>query len=542
MSGSAGQGPRRRPALPRWLVRLLALVALFLGCVAGGLATTTLFPTSVETLNYRATVRLSANPADVSSIQSPTVFGDIRLGFATVVPTPGVLANVQVKQHIMDLLARPSISVRSLEPGPLEVEKATRTAAVGLAWRFAAGALTVSALALGAYAAWAHRGPRASRLLAVAGCWALACLVTFVGTAIGYRPERLERFTTTGILGAVQRNADLLEGVETRAEQTTPYLKNLLALSAALQDRYAPQALSRPVAARVLFVSDIHGGNQYPLMRTIVQQEHVDLVVDSGDLVNFGSVAEADAAGIFAGIRSLGVPYVFVKGNHDARAATDTDLLRRMAKVRNVVLLQPSADSYTIQSVGGIRVAGFNDPRWFGDDNQDNAAKQKGPAARFEEAMADLPAPDVVVSHEPGAVSALTRGGIRVHGHLHTDRLEGNTIGVGTFTGGGPFSHFLAGGTGEELTGQPSAFDIASFGEDCRLSSLTRYQFRNVIEGRPAYDDVTLINGTRIEGEPPPTATPEPASGAAATTTAPRPRSCSSSLGLTTERVAAPLG
>jgi hypothetical protein len=79
---------------------------------------------------------------------------------------------------------------------------------------------------------------------------------------------------------------------------------------------------------------------------------------------------------------------------------------------------------------------------------------------------------------------------------------------VGTFTGGGPFSHFIAGdGTGKggtsgdvgELTGQPSAFDIATFGTDCRLASLTRYQFRNVIEGRPAYDDVTLLNGSRIE-------------------------------------------
>ena len=62
-----------------------------------------------------------------------------------------------------------------------------------------------------------------------------------------YQPDRLGEFTTTGILGAVQRNADLLEGVETRAQQTTPYLKNLLALSAALQDKYTPQSLGEPV-------------------------------------------------------------------------------------------------------------------------------------------------------------------------------------------------------------------------------------------------------------------------------------------------------
>lgn len=53
-------------------------------------------------------------------------------------------------------------------------------------------------------------------------------------------------FTTTGILGAVQRNADLLAGVETRAEQTTPYLKNLLALSSALQEKYRPSPSTAP--------------------------------------------------------------------------------------------------------------------------------------------------------------------------------------------------------------------------------------------------------------------------------------------------------
>jgi Icc-related predicted phosphoesterase len=528
-------------------VRLVSLVVLYAGCIAGGIAATTLFPTTVQTLNYSASLRLSANPDEISAIHSPTVFGNIDVDFATPVPAPGVLASLQVKERITDLLSRPNISIRSLQPGPLELEKAARDAAIGLGWRFAAGSLAVALLAIGAYAAWAHARPRHRRVAAALGCWALACLVTFGSVALGYRTERLEAFKLTGILGAVQRNSDLLAGVETRAEQTTPYLKNLLALSSALQEKYRPQSLTRPVAARILLVSDIHGANQYPLMKTVVKQEQIDVVIDSGDLVNFGSVAEADAAGIFSGIKSLGVPYLFVRGNHDARSATDAALLSRMAKVPNVVLLEPDEDEYTVQSVAGIRIAGFNDPRWFGDDNQDNAAKQKPAAAAFKAAMADLPEPDVVVSHEPGAVSAIDRAGIKVHGHLHTPRLDGNTIGVGTFTGGGPFSHFLEGAKGEELTGQPSAFDVAVFGQDCRLASLTRYQFRNVIEGRPAYDDVTLINGSRIEDKVPALATTQQQGGggadgsAAATTTGAagtkKTRTCEPSMGLTTENV-----
>ncbi len=521
------------------MVRTGAALALVVGACIGGVAATTLFPTSVDTLNYGATLRLSADPTDLGTIQSPTVFGDIHLDFAGPISGPGVIANVQVKEHITDLLARPNISISSLQPGPLELEHAARDAAIGLALRFAAGALTVTLLAVGAYAAWARQRPRASRVLIAAACWLVACAVTFASIGFGYRPERLDRFTTTGILGAVQRNADLLAGVETRAEQTTPYLKNLLALSAALQDKYSPQVLGKPVAARLLLVSDIHGANQYPLMKTIIAQEQVSAVIDSGDLVNFGTLAEAQASGVLGGIRSLGVPYIFVKGNHDARSADDTEVLRALAKIPNVVLLEPDQDSYTVQSIGGIRIAGFNDPRWFGDDNRDNAAKQKAPAARFAEAMADVAPPDVLVGHEPGAVDAIDQpSGIKVHGHLHTDQLDGNTIGVGTFTGGGAFSHFLQAGKDEELTGQPSAFDVAAFGEDCHLNSLTRYQFRNVIEGRPAYDDVTLINGTRIESELPPVPTPVSTPGLKAS---PKPRTCSADQAPTTERVAAPL-
>ena len=515
------------------------LPVLYAGCVAGGIAVTTLFPTRVDTLNYKAALRLTVNPADLSAVRTPTIFGDIHLDFATAVPTPGVLATVQVKPRVTDLLARPGVSIQSLEPGPLELQHAIRHAALGLAWRFAAGAIFVAMLAVGAYAAWAHARPPTSRLAAIAGGWALACLVTFASIAVGYQPERLEQFSTTGILGAVQRNADLLEGVQARAEQTTPYLKNLLALSSALQEQYRPQALARPVAARVLLLSDVHGANQYALMATIIHQEQIDAVIDSGDLVNFGRVTEADAAGIFKGIASLGVPYLFTKGNHDAQSATDSALLARLAKEPNVVLLQPKPDEYTVQSINGIRIAGFNDPRWFGDDNKNNAAKQKPAAEQFSRAMADLQAPDVLVSHEPGAVAAVDLGaGILVHGHMHKAQLDGNTIGIGTFTGGGPFSHFLPRAQGEERIGQPSTFDIAAFGYDCRLASLTRYQYRNVIEGRPAYDRVTVINGSRIEAEVP---APAHAVGDPSTDTTSEdvPRSCLPTLGLTTERVKA---
>lgn len=527
--------PGRRHRLLRGLRHVAAAVALLAGCALGGVAATTLFPGTADTINYSAQLRLSVNPVDISTIHAPTIFGDINLEFSSILPAPGILANVQVREQITDLLAQPKVSIKALQPSDLELTNAAKQAAVALGIRFGVGSLLVALAALAVYAVWRHRRPPARRVATAGGCWVLACGLTGLSVWATYQPEQLTAFRTTSVLGAVQRNADLLSDVETRAEQTTPYLKNLLALSTALQDKYAPQNLSQPVAAKVLLVSDIHGGQQYPLMRTIVKNEHIDAVVDAGDLLNFGSVAEGEAAGLFDGIASLGVPYLFVRGNHDARYAGDPEVLTRLAKIPNVVLLQPNRDTYQVETVAGVRIAGFNDPRWFGDDNHDNAAKQVPARDEFVRTFADRPVPDLVVSHEPGALEGVDRADLLVHGHMHTPQLDGNVIGIGTFTGGGTFSHFLEGTDHEEAPGQPSAFDIATFGQDCRLTSLARYQYRNVVEGRPAYDDVTLINGARIETRP---AAGQGGSVKGGQAAAPQ-RTCSPSTGVSTEAVPA---
>jgi len=332
----------------------------------------------------------------------------------------------------------------------------------------------------------------------------------------------MTRFRTTGLLGTVRSNAGLLAGVEARAQQVTPYVTNLLALSAALQEKFIPEDVTKPPAARLLLVSDIHGANQYSLMKRIINEEKITAVIDSGDLINFGRVTEAEVSGIFNGIRDLGVPYIFVRGNHDASSLVDEALLARMASIPNVVLLEPTPRSYTELGVNGLVIAGFNDPRYFGDDSKDIVAKERPAAEAFNRAYAGRSRPDIVVTHEPAAARMVESATLRVNGHLHKDEIEGNRIGVGTFTGGGVVSHFLvdkqsAGNAGDpsgELPGQPYAFDIAVYGQSCELTSLTRYTFRNLIQGRPAYDDVSVINGKTI-------ATREPGS-----------RTCAADLGM----------
>src|SRR5699024_4017556 len=128
----------------------------------------------------------------------------------------------------------------------------------------------------------------------------------------------LEALHSSGLLEMAVANRQLFGDVRHRTDQAAPYLRNLLALSDAVQAEYAPVEVSDDSALKVLLVSDIHAANQFTLMRTIVQDQDIDLVIDTGDLINFAQVVEARLTGLYQGISSLGVPYVFVRGNHDA--------------------------------------------------------------------------------------------------------------------------------------------------------------------------------------------------------------------------------
>ena len=278
----------------------------------------------------------------------------------------------------------------------------------------------------------------------------------------------------------------------------TPYFRNLLAVTQALQQKYVAGNVNEPVSARFLLVSDIHGANQYALMRTIIEEEDVDAVIDSGDLVNFGRVQEGDAAGLYRSIQSLGVPYIFTSGNHDQSSASDRAVIARLARIPNVVLLEDAAGSLREVTFHGLRITGFNDPRYFGDDNADPTAKAK-PAADALQRGGRRPAG---ARHRRDARAVCRRAGrsrtpARQRAHAHAgDRGEPD-----------PGRHLhrrwrrlaLLRGPGQELDGQPYSFDIAQFGTSCELTSLTRYSFRNLLEGRPAYDSVQVISGARID-------------------------------------------
>jgi predicted phosphodiesterase/hypothetical membrane protein len=479
---------------------VLTTVGFAVLATVGGITATNLAPVTAQTTYYQATVSLSPDPRDVAQVLVPTIFGDLTLQFRGT--GPGIVASPQIRQEITEALARPGMSASSLRPSDAELTEAISGAAVQLGLRVFLGALATAALLLVAYVLVRHRRPRLWLVVSTLSAAGIATATTMVSVATTYRVDRQPTLATTGVLTAVQTNLDILDDVEERSAQVAPYLRNLVVLSGALQERYTEAAPEREAALRVLLVSDIHGANYYRLMRSVVEEAQVDVVVDTGDIVNFGSPAELDASDLRQGIAELGVPYLFVRGNHDARSELDYGVVDAIASVPNAIVLQPAPDRYTEVDIGGLRIAGFNDPRFFGDEGAGSAEKQQPAREQFVAAFDGRRPLDLVASHEPWAVRDVPDVGVLVHGHMHSAALEGNRVQAGTFTGGGPFSHFRESQPGEELTGQPYAFDVLTFNADCRLSTLMRYRYQNIVQGRPAYDDISLVNGSRVDTRP----------------------------------------
>ncbi|GHE03495.1 metallophosphoesterase family protein [Streptomyces alanosinicus] len=193
-----------------------------------------------------------------------------------------------------------------------------------------------------------------------------------------------------------------------------------------------------PSTIRVLHVSDIHlNPASWKIIASLVEQYKVNVIVDSGDTMDHGTAAEN---GFLDPIRDLGVPYVWVRGNHDSRATQ-----RYLERMKNVRVL----DDGRAQTVAGLRFAGTGDPQFTpdrsvvpGGDAAEQLAGDRLASALRDQKARHTPV-DIAVAHEPAAARE-TDGEVPLVlcGHLHHEgdevlpygtrlRMEGSTGGSG---------------------------------------------------------------------------------------------------------------
>jgi predicted MPP superfamily phosphohydrolase len=106
---------------------------------------------------------------------------------------------------------------------------------------------------------------------------------------------------------------------------------------------------------RILHVSDLHlNPSSWGLIQTVVQNFDIDAVVDTGDMVDWGSTAEEPYVD---NIASLKVPYLYVRGNHDSAV-----IQAAVARQKNATVLDDS-----VTTVAGLTIAGIGDPEFTPD-------------------------------------------------------------------------------------------------------------------------------------------------------------------------------
>ncbi|GGQ28030.1 putative MPP superfamily phosphohydrolase [Actinomadura coerulea] len=374
---------RARPVLTsRWtrfsLVVVVGLAGGYLGLLAGG--------------SYVTPV----GPADVQLTLQPSLHG----GTTLKLPPLGSLrldthgGPVSLEARLTDL--RPDQAKKLIEDDT-ELDRLTdqitgqlrhglaelllRAVLIGLATSF------VASLAL--FRSWRRAllglGSAAAGLAAVT-------LITW-GT---FNPQSIAEPRYTGLLA----NAPQVVGdARSIVERFSAYRAQLARLVGNISELYAttstlPTYEPDPSTIRVLHVSDIHlNPAAWNVIKSVSTQFKVDLIVDSGDLMDHGSKPEDKFADE---ISDLKVPYVYVRGNHDSK-----ETQKAVEREKNAIVLDGST-----REVAGLRVYGLGDPRFTPDkstrDDYVGADQLRAEGLRHADELRRAgKLPDLVVTHDP---------------------------------------------------------------------------------------------------------------------------------------------
>lgn len=253
-----------------------------------------------------------------------------------------------------------------------------------------------------------------------------------------WRPEALSSPTYTGLLVNANSLIGSAEDIVARFDAYRASLEDLVAnvgsLYSALSTLPAPGGTDDSVV--LLHVSDLHlNPAGFDLVQQVVDQFDVDAVLDTGDITDWGSQPENR---LITRVGTVGVPYVYIRGNHDSAATAG--LIREQP---NTVVLDGEA-----ATVAGISIVGVPDPRFTPDKSTGDDEAPEEVLTNSGEALAEvaeeLPEPpSVALVHDPrqappldGVVPLVLAGHTHARSVSTTDdgtllRVEGSTGGAG---------------------------------------------------------------------------------------------------------------
>jgi predicted phosphodiesterase len=265
-----------------------------------------------------------------------------------------------------------------------DLDTALRQAALRTALAAVIGAIVIGGLAL-----------RSVRRALLAGAVALAAVGLSYGlTLMTFDRSAAQEPQYSGLISAAPRLIGTVEAITADFGDYTDQLATLVTNVSRLYDA----AISLPTFAptedmiRVLHVADLHlNPAAWGVIRAVSEQYQVDVIVDSGDIADHGTAAESRYVEPIGG---LGVPYIYVKGNHDSILTQAA-----IAEQPNAIVLD-----YEPVTVAGLQFLGAPDPRFTPDQRTRGTADQdlRDATARLAETAREMRMrPDVIVVHDP---------------------------------------------------------------------------------------------------------------------------------------------
>ncbi|SJZ31239.1 metallophosphoesterase family protein [Selenihalanaerobacter shriftii] len=180
----------------------------------------------------------------------------------------------------------------------------------------------------------------------------LLLVILFAGTYYTYDFDRFDDPNYKGMLAAAPWMIGLIEEGLNNIDQIG---KEMEKIATNVSNLFAEVEALRPLGEisgqiKVLHVSDIHNNPvALDFIEKAVKSFNVDLIIDSGDISDYGTPIEAK---LVERIDNLSIPYIFVPGNHDSPT-----IIQKMKNFDNVILLNAN----TI-NVKGVIITGIADP------------------------------------------------------------------------------------------------------------------------------------------------------------------------------------
>lgn len=217
----------------------------------------------------------------------------------------------------------------------------------------------------------------------------------FLATLRTFNPTAFESPKYTGSLQQAEWIITLVKDGFNKAEALSEKLKNVAANLSKLYERInaVPRIPADEQTISILHITDIHNNPAaVAFVRELVQTTHVDMVIDTGDLTDFGSPLEADLS---KGISQIKVPYVFLAGNHDSPA-----VLEAVRSYPTAIIMEGKPIE-----VKGLSILGSSDPSSAkaGADSVDTSPEALLLAGeKLASAYQKAPRPpDIVCVHDP---------------------------------------------------------------------------------------------------------------------------------------------